>query len=199
MIVIGLTGGIGSGKSSVSYYLASLGIPVFNSDLASRNSLNKNGPCLQRVAALLGPAALLENGELNRTWVADQVFHNPELLQQFEKILLEQTHAELKQFLEKHRIRGTRVVVLDAPLLIEFDWREDVDRIWLVKTPKELRIKRTILRDHASEAEMTARINSQRPTEEVEKYANAIIDNSGDFEHTKVQLLENLRKVELGL
>ena len=199
MYVIGLSGGIGSGKSSVAYYLASLGIPVFDSDAVIRYCVGVNGPCLQQVEALLGPESILPTKEMNRPWVADKVFHDKVLLKKFNKILQDQLYLEVQRFLAEHKARGTHVVVLDVPLLIESDWREDVDSIWLVKTPKEIRIQRAMRRDHVSEAEMTKRINSQRPTEEVEKYANVIIDNSGDFEHTKVQLLENLRKVELGL
>ena len=199
MYVIGLSGGIGSGKSSVAHYLASLGIPVFDSDAVIRSCVGVNGPCLQQVEELLGPESILPTREMNRLWVADKVFHDQVLLIKFDKILKDQLYVEAQRFLAELRARGTRVVVLDVPLLIESDWREDVDSIWLVKTPKEIRIQRAMRRDHVSEAEMTKRINSQRPTEEVEKYANVIIDNSGDFEHTKVQLLENLRKVELGL
>ena len=124
-----------------------------------------------------------------------EVFRDRNLLQKFETILQKQARAEERRFLAQRRANGTRLVVLDVPLLIECDWRDDVDSIWLVKTPKELRIRRTMQRDHVSEEEMTFRINSQRPSEEVEQFAHVIIDNSGSFEHTKVQIQENLKKI----
>ena len=195
MKVIGLSGGIGSGKSTVSYYLSTLGIPVFSADMATRAAVEKGSPCLPDIIALLGTDCLLEDGGINRALASEKVFHDLALLQQFEKILKEHMRAEERRFLAQHRACGTRLVVLDVPLLIECDWRDDVDSIWLVKTPKELRIRRAMQRDHASEEEMTFWINSQRPSEEVEQYADAIIDNSGSFEHTKTQIQENLQKI----
>ena len=138
---------------------------------------------------------LLEDGEINRALTSEKVFHDYELLQQYETILQKHMRAEERHFLAQHRADGTRLVVLDVPLLIECDWRDDVDSIWLVKTPNELRIRRTMQRDHVSEEEMTFRINSQRPSEEVEQFAHVIIDNSGSFEHTKTQIQENLQKI----
>ena len=195
MKVIGLSGGIGSGKSTVAYYLSTLGIPVFSADAAVRTAVKKGSPCLPEIVALLGTDCLLEDGEINRALASEKVFHDYELLQQYETILQKHMRAEERHFLAQHRADGTRLVVLDVPLLIECDWRDDVDSIWLVKTPKELRIRRTMQRDHVSEEEMTFRINSQRSSEEVEQYADAIIDNSGSFEHTKTQIQENLQKI----
>ena len=195
MKVIGLSGGIGSGKSTVAYYLSTLGIPVFSADAAVRTAVKKGSPCLPEIIALLGTDCLLEDGEINRALASEKVFHDYKLLQQYETILQKHMRAEERRFLAGHRACGTKLVVLDVPLLIECDWREDVDSIWLVKTPKELRILRAMQRDHVSEEEMTFRINSQRPSEEVEQYADVIIDNSGSFEHTKVQIQENLKKI----
>lgn len=195
MKVIGLSGGIGSGKSTVSYYLSTLGIPVFSADAATRAAVEKGSPCLPDIIALLGTDCLLEDGGINRALASEKVFHDLALLQQFEKILKEHMRAEERRFLAQHRACGTKLVVLDVPLLIECDWRDDVDSIWLVKTPKELRIRRAMQRDHVSEEEMSFRINSQRPSEEVEGFADVIIDNSGSFEHTKVQIQENLKKI----
>ena len=195
MKVIGLSGGIGSGKSTVAYYLSTLGIPVFSADAAVRTAVKKGSPCLPEIVALLGTDCLLEDGEINRALASEKVFHDYELLQQYETILQKHMRAEERHFLAQHRADGTRLVVLDVPLLIECDWRDDVDSIWLVKAPNELRIRRTMQRDHVSEEEMTFRINSQRSSEEVEQYADAIIDNSGSFEHTKTQIQENLQKI----
>ena len=195
MKVIGLSGGIGSGKSTVAYYLSTLGIPVFSADAAVRTAVKKGSPCLPEIVALLGTDCLLEDGEINRALASEKVFHDYELLQQYETILQKHMRAEERHFLAQHRADGTRLVVLDVPLLIECDWRDDVDSIWLVKTPNELRIRRSMQRDHVSEEEMTFRINSQRSSEEVEQYADAIIDNSGSFEHTKTQIQENLQKI----
>jgi len=195
MKVIGLSGGIGSGKSTVAYYLSTLGIPVFSADAAFRAAVEKESPCLPDIIALLGTDCLLDDGGVNRALASEKVFRDQNLLAQFEAIIKKQARAEERRFLAQHRANGTRLAVLDVPLLIECDWRDDVDSIWLVKTPKELRIRRAMQRDHASEEEMTFRINSQRPSGEVEGFADVIIDNSGSFEHTKVQIQENLKKI----
>ena len=146
MYVIGLSGGIGSGKSSVAHYLASLGIPVFDTDATIRYCVGVNGPCLQQVKELLGPETILPTGEMNRSWVADKVFHDQALLKQFNKILQDQLHVEVQRFLAAYRVRGARVVVLEVSFLIEGHCQEDVDSIWLIKTPKELRIRRAMRR-----------------------------------------------------
>ena len=82
MKVIGLSGGIGSGKSTVAYYLSTLGIPVFSADAAVRTAVKKGSPCLPEIVALLGTDCLLEDGEINRALASEKVFHDYELLQQ---------------------------------------------------------------------------------------------------------------------
>ena len=201
MIIIGLAGGIGSGKSTTAAYLRYLGIPVFDASHAAKGvTVAKGSSSLQKVADLLGPESILPNGEMNRPWVAQKVFHDRALLKQFEAILQEQVWNDVQAFLAFQKECGTKVVFLDLPLMIERGWHTAVDRVWLIATPTELRIQRAIQRDkHLTPETVVHRINAQPSLEELKKYAHVIIDNSGDFEHTKVQLLENLRKVELGL
>ena len=201
MIIIGLAGGIGSGKSTTAAYLRSLGIPVFNAAGAAKSvAVNKGSESLQKIAQILGPESILPNGELNRPWVAEKVFHDKALLKQFEAILQEQVWNDVQAFLAFQKECGTKVVFLDLPLMIERGWHTAVDRVWLIATPTELRIQRAVQRDTNLAPEMVIqRINNQPSLSELRKYANVIIDNSGDFVHTKVQLLEQLRKVELGL
>ena len=201
MIIIGLAGGIGSGKSTVSAYLRSLGIPVFNASNAAKGvAVKKGSTSFQKIAELLGSESILPNGEMNRPWVAEKVFHDRELLQQFESILREQVWSDAQAFLAVQKESGAKVVFLDLPLMIELGWHTAVDSVWLISAPKELRIQRAVQRDkHLTPEMVIQRINNQPSLSELRKYANVIIDNSGDFVHTKVQLLEQLRKVELGL
>ena len=201
MIIIGLAGGIGSGKSTTAAYLRSLGIPVFNAAGAAKSvAVNKDSESLQKIVQLLGPESILPNGELNRPWVAEKVLRDRELMQQFEAILQEQVWNDMQAFLAFQKECGTKVVFLDLPLMIERGWHTAVDSVWLIAVPTELRIQRAIQRDKNLPPEtVIQRINNQPPLSELKKYAHVIIDNSGDFEHTKVQILENLRKVELGL
>lgn len=188
MVVIGLTGGIGSGKSTVSAYLKKMQIPVFDADAASRGAVRKGSTCLAQVAELLGPDCLLPTGELDRQAVARRVFADKALLKQYETIVQAQIWREARVFLERHREQGATLVVLDVPLLIESGWYKFVDRVWLVKVPREIQIERAMLRDHAMRAEVLARIEAQMPLEEKLAYADAVIDNTGSPEETRVQV-----------
>ena len=155
---------------------------------------------LQKAAELFGPESILPDGTLNRPWVADKIFNDHSLMLRFESIMQQQVWDDLLRFLEAQKADGTAAVFLDLPLMIELGWHKLCDSVWLIAVSKELRIQRAVQRDKNLPPEtVIQRINNQPPLSELKKYAHVIIDNSGDFEHTKVQILENLRKVELGL
>ncbi len=195
MIVIGLTGGIGSGKSTVSSYMKTLGIPVFDADESSRSAVKRGGPCLQKITEFFGPDCLLPDGELNRPWVADKVFHDKAVLKQYEKIVQDQVWADARRFLAEERASGTAAVVLDVPLLIECGWHQRVDSVWLVKVPVSVQIQRAMLRDKAGAEAVRARINAQMPLADKEAFADVVIDNSGSVENTQAQVAAQLEKV----
>ena len=197
MIIIGLAGSIGSGKSTVSAYLQSLGIPVFDSENAAKSAvMEKGSPCLQKIAKCLGPDSILPSGELNRPWIVDNVFRNRELLQQFESILQEQVWNDLQHFLAIQKSLGAKFVFLDLPLMIERGLYKICNSIWLIAVPDEIRIQRAILRDrHLGKESVIERNRTQLPLSELKKYANVIIDNSGTFENTKVQINELPQKL----
>ena len=195
MIIIGLTGGIGSGKSTVSSYMKTLGIPVFDADASSRAAVKKGSACLGKIVEFFGPDCLLADGELNRAWVADKVFHDKNVLKQYEKIVQDQVLAEAQKFLAEQKEKNIAAVVLDVPLLIECGWYTRMDSVWLVKVPKHIQIQRAMLRDGAAEEAVTARINAQMSLADKEKYADVVIDNSGSVESTKVQVTAQLEKM----
>lgn len=195
MLVIGLTGGIGSGKSTVSSYLKKMQIPVFDADAASRGAVAKGSKCLAQVMELLGQDCLLETGELNRPAVARRVFADKALRKRFEKIVQGQVWNEARAFLDRHREQETPLVVLDVPLLIESGWYKFVDRVWLVKVPREVQLERAMLRDHAARAAVLARIEAQMPLEAKLPYADAVIDNAGSPAETRKQVLALVRQV----
>jgi dephospho-CoA kinase len=197
MIIIGLAGGIGSGKSTTAAYLRSLGIPVFNAAGAAKSvAVNKGSDSLQTIAQLLGPESILPNGELNRPWVAEKVFRDRELMQHFEAILQEQVWNDLQHLLAIQKSLGAKFVFLDLPLMIERGLYKICNSIWLIAVPDEIRIQRAILRDrHLGKESVIERNRTQLPLSELKKYANVIIDNSGAFENTKVQINELLKKL----
>ena len=179
MIVIGLTGGIGSGKSTVSSYMKKLGIPVFDADASSRAAVKKGSSCLQKIVTFFGPDCLLPKT----------------ILKQYEKIVQDQVWAEAQRFLTEEREKNTAAVLLDVPLLIECGWHTKVDSVWLVKVPKEIQIQRAMLRDGATEEAVLARINAQMSLADKEKFADVVIDNSGNIENTKAQVTAQMHKI----
>ncbi|MER2139889.1 MAG: dephospho-CoA kinase, partial [Succiniclasticum sp.] len=185
----------GSGKSTVSSYMKTLGIPVFDADASSRAAVKKGSACLKKVVAFFGPDCLQADGELNRPWVAGKVFHDKMILKQYEKIVQDQVWEEARQFLAEQGEKKTVAVVLDVPLLIECGWHQKVDSVWLVKVSKEIQIRRAMLRDGATEEAVTARINAQMSLADKEKYADVVIDNSGSIESTKAQVTAQLEKM----
>lgn len=199
MKIIGLTGGIGSGKSTVSSYFKELGIPVFDADAVSRAAVRKGSDCLADIVAFFGPDCLLENGELNRPWVAQRVFGDPKLLQQYEKIVQNQVWEEAQRFLAEQQAQNVPLVVLDVPLLIECGWNRKVDEVWLVKVSRSVQIERAMRRDRAQKEAVEARIKAQMPLEEKIPYAARIINNEGTLEDTRRQVREGLAHFGFGI
>ena len=199
MKIIGLAGNIGSGKSTTAAYLRSLGYTVFDSENAAKSAaMEKGSPCLKKTADLFGPDSILPSGELNRPWVADKIFHDHTLMHQFETIMQQQVWEDLQQFLEMQKASGTVAVFLDLPLMIELGWHKICNSVWLIAVPDELRLRRAIARDRdmGKEAVMR-RNNTQLPLSELKKYADVVIDNSGTWENTKIQINEQLQKLGL--
>lgn len=199
MKIIGLTGNIGSGKSTTAAYLRSLGFIIFDSENAAKSAvLEKGSPCLRKAADLFGPESILPDGTLNRPWVADKIFHDQKLMQQFEAIMQEQAWNDLQLFLAIQKDRGAAAVFLDLPLMIELGWHRICTSVWLIATPDDIRLQRALSRDRELGKELVMRRNnSQLPATELRKFADVIIDNSGTFENTITQINAQLRKLGL--
>lgn len=186
MKIIGLTGGIASGKSTVAKILKELGASVFDADEVSRNALKKGECCFDQVINLLGRNVLLSDGQIDRKKVADIVFNDKRILKKLEKIIHEFVWMKAQEFMNEHKNEAK--IVLDVPLLIETNWNEEVDEIWVVSVPVEEQIKRALSRNDISEKDVKARIASQMCLEDKLKYANKIIENVGTLEETKTQV-----------
>ncbi|MGI6263605.1 MAG: dephospho-CoA kinase [Succiniclasticum sp.] len=185
---IGLTGGIGSGKSTVSSHLRTLGIPVFDADAEARRAVAKGSPCLARAVQIFGPDCLLPDGSLNRLWVANKVFHDEDLRKAYGGMVQDEVRRRAMAFLKETRHSKHTLSVLDVPLLIECGWNEFVDLVWLVAVSPEEQVRRTMLRDGASEEEVRARIAVQMSLEDKKKYADLVIDNGRTLAHTQSQV-----------
>ena len=195
MIVIGLTGGIASGKSTVSGELSRQGVPIFDADQNARDAVAKGSKGLAMVVEAFGKEYLTVEGELNRPKVSELVFRDKQALKTLEGILHKIVWENAEGFLKEQQEQGAKLAVLDVPLLIETGWHKQVDKVWLVAVSRQQQIERAMLRSGMTEAEVVARINSQMSLEEKRKYADVVLDNSGSLEQTLAQVQGELKKL----
>lgn len=188
-MIIGLTGVIASGKSSVAKYLKELGATVIDADQVARQVVYPGTPALKEIVNSFGPGILHRDGTLNRKELGALIFQNDAARKWLEDI----THPHIEAALEleiaafkKHNSTG--ILVLEVPLLIEVGWQQKVDQVWLVTVTEEVQLKRLIERDKLTPEQAQQRIASQMPLQEKKKYADIIIDNSGTSEKTRLQV-----------
>ncbi len=195
MKIIGLTGGIASGKSTVATELRKQNVPVFDADEVSRNAVVKGSKGLALVAEAFGADYLTADGEMDRAKVSQLVFSDKEALKTLEGILHKIVWDEAEAFLAEAREQKAKLAVLDVPLLIETKWHERVDLVWLVAVSKEQQIKRAMIRSGMTEEEVKARIAAQMSLEDKKKFADVVLDNSGALEETLEQVHKELAKL----
>lgn len=188
MLTIGLTGGIATGKSSVAAFLAELGAEVIDADQLARDAVAPGTASLQRIVELFGQQALQPDGSLNRQAVRELVFNEPDRRQQLEAILHPAIKELALQQIEQARIRGSRVVVYMAPLLIEAKATDRVDEIWVVTVRPEVQLERLMARDGCSRPQAEQIIAAQMPLAEKKRFGVVVIDNSSSLEETRHQV-----------
>ena len=182
-MVVGLTGGIGSGKSTIAKEFATLGIAVFNSDEQAKVLIANNAQVKKRIIAAFGEEAY-QNGEYNRTYIAQIVFNNPEKL----AILNSIVHPALAKYFKQWTKKQTSPYVLkEAAILFESGSYKDCDYIITVTAPEEVRIARVMARDHCTEAQVRARMVQQWSDAQRIALSNAVIENV-DLESAKEQV-----------
>ncbi|MGI6168386.1 MAG: dephospho-CoA kinase [Christensenellales bacterium] len=186
-MLIGLTGGIASGKSKVSARLRDLGAQIVCADQISREVVQPGQAGNLALQESFGQAYFNEKGELDRSKLSKLVFSQPDALQRLNAVLHPLIIPEsLRQAREIEAEVG--LCVLDVPLLIEVGMHHNMDEVWLVVCDYDLRIRRIMQRDGLSKSEAAARIHSQLSDDQRRACADYIIDNSGDFEQTKIQI-----------
>lgn len=195
MITIGLTGGIASGKSTVSAELRRLGLPIFDADAEAKLAVAKGSEGLAQVIEALGSEYLTAEGELNRAKVAERVFHDKDALKTLEAIIHKIVWARAEQFMQKNRSAERQLAVLDVPLLIECGWHKLVDSVWLVAVSRKQQIERAMLRSGMTSDEVEARIAAQMSLAEKKKYADIVLDNSGTLEETLAAVHKELAQL----
>jgi dephospho-CoA kinase len=194
MTMIGLTGGIASGKSTVSSYLRTKGIPIFDSDQACHDVVEPETPCLNAVVQAFGPGILTPDGRMDRRQVAALAFSNPEKLDVLNRLVRSSISELRDQFLAEHG--KDPVAVIDAPLLLEGGWDRYVDEVWVVYIPEEEQIRRAMARSQMTREEVITRMKHQMPLSEKKKHAQVVIDNSGTLEDLYRQVDQALARLK---
>jgi dephospho-CoA kinase len=188
MVVIGLAGGIGTGKSAVSRILEELGALVLDADKFGHEVYLPNTDGLREVVAAFGKDVLLPSGEVDRRALGGKVFGNPEAMGKLNAITWPRIRQKLEDGIEKQRSAGTQVVVLDAAVLIEAGWTDAVDQVWVVTAPEAQVVQRIQARNNITEEQVRARMASQMSTEERVKHANVVVDNDGNLDDLRCKI-----------
>ena len=187
---IGITGGIGAGKSEVTVYLRKKGYTVIDADEVAREAAVPGEPAMLRLREDIGDEVFLEDGNLDRQALAKLIFSNPLALMTVNEIF----HSDIWERIEKHAYesseRGEQTVFLSVPLLFESDLDRDLDDTWLVTAEEGVRVQRVMKRDGFSEEDVRARMQSQMPEEEKRLRAGVIIENNGSKEELHARLEE---------
>lgn len=177
MKIVGITGGIGSGKSTVCKVFETLGVPVFYADEEAHGITDNNLGVVAAIKAAFGDD-IYTDGKLNRRQLSTIVFAQPEKLQQLNAIVHPAVGQQLKDWINAHSHHP--YVLKEAAILIETGGHEVVDEVILVTAPEDVRVKRVMERDQVDEAAVRARMARQMPDEEKAKFASFILDNGGN-------------------
>ena len=190
MKVIGLTGGIGSGKSTVSQFLAELGAVILDTDKVGHEALKPDTELWREVVAAFGRQILTPGGDIDRARLGEAVFGKPESLSRLNQIMHPRMFDMVKAQLEEYRRQGVGVVVVEAPLLIEAGWASLVDEVWVTVASESTVLRRLRERTGLSPAESLARIRSQLSSAERTKHAGVVIDTDCDYDEVRAKVGE---------
>ena len=179
MVVIGLTGGIGTGKSTVSRVLARLGAVIIDAALVGHEVYKPTNPAWKSLTRIFGSEILLPDNQVDRQKLGDIVFNDPAAMTKLNAIMRPEIRNVLIERLEKALDQGEKVAVLDSATLIDAGWTALTDEVWLVIAPKNMIIERLRERDGLSDDAISARLASQLSNEEQLSHVDQLIENNG--------------------
>lgn len=185
MLVIGLTGGIGTGKSTVSAMLAELGAVIINADLVGHEAYLPHQNVWDEVVAVFGRGILDGEDQVDRRKLGAVVFQDPAALQQLNRIVHPWIFQRIAQMLEDLCAKGTRVAVVEAALLIEAGWRSLAGEIWMTRAGEAQVVERLATRNGMTPGQVRERMRAQLGNEERLQYADVVIDTSGALDEVR--------------
>ena len=198
-MIIGLTGSIASGKSTVSLMLKESGYPIVDADLVARQVVEPGSETLEKIREAFGDEIILPDGSLDRKKVGDLIFSDPASRKRLNDIIHPAIRQEMLRQRAAYVAEGQKVVIMDIPLLFESKLQHFVDKILVVSVTEENQLKRLMERNELAEGEALARISSQLPMSVKEEGADAVIYNNGTIEETKWQLNRILEEWDAGI
>jgi dephospho-CoA kinase len=196
MKVIGLTGGIGSGKSTVAQFLAELDAVILDADKVGHEAFRAGTDAWREVVAAFGRQVLTPEGDVDRQKLAEVVFGNPEALSRLNQIMHPQIGRMVKARLEEYRRQGVGVVVLEIPLLVETGGTSLVDEVWVTVASEPTVLRRLEERSGLSRQQSLARLRSQVSNEERVKHADVVINNDGSLDELKAEVKKLWQRLE---
>ena len=179
MLVIGLTGGIASGKSTVARLLAEQGATVVDADKLGHQAYLRGRPAFDQVVAAFGPGVVGADGEIDRKALGAEVFGDAPAMRRLTDIVWPAILALAKEEIARERRAGAALVVLEAAVLLEAGWQSEVDEVWTVAVPVQVAVERAKSRDGLDADAVRARIAAQLSNEERAAKAHVVINNSG--------------------
>jgi len=191
--IIGLTGGIGSGKTTVAHYIEEFGFPVYYSDDRAKTIVNDNEDLKAKIKELLGEESYDENGMYNRKWVAEKVFNDKDLLHQLNEIIHPAVRIDFEEWVQK---QTKYLVFKETALLFELKLNRQCYKSLLVTAEDNIRIKRVMDRDHKTYREVEAVMEKQMPEKDKIKLADCVIYNNTNLEDLKEQTERMIFSIE---
>ncbi|MCT4612948.1 MAG: dephospho-CoA kinase [Clostridia bacterium] len=193
MKVIGITGGIATGKSTITSFLRENGFIVIDADVISKYVMSKGSHAYYEILREFGEEVLNEDNWIDNKKLGHIVYSSNSKFEKLTEITHNKIEGLISEQIKMYRVNfGEKVIFVDAPLLIESGIQKIVDEIWLVNTEKKLQIERLMEKNKISEEEATKRVEMQIPMEEKVRYANIIINNSASKEKLYKRLLEEI-------
>lgn len=193
-LIIGLTGSIASGKSTVSSMLTQFNIPIIDADLISRQIVSPGEKAYHQIVQSFGEAILARDKTINRKQLGNLIFSNEAKRQQLNEIMHPAIREEMMKQKDAYVSEGNPCVVLDIPLLFENNLTYLVDKIIVVYVDEDTQLKRLMERDQSTVEEATQRIKSQISINKKVELADAVINNNGSITHTRAQLEQILKE-----
>ena len=193
-MIIGLTGSIASGKSTISQLLKDMGYTIIDADIVARMVVEQGSTTLNEITKQFGHEVLLHNGTLNREALGELIFHNPTKRKQLNELMHPAIRQEMIAQRDQLKMQGIETIIMDIPLLFESRLQHFVEKILVVSVTEDIQLERLIKRNSLSKEEAEVRIRSQLPVSEKEKGADAVIYNNGSIEESKIQLEQILKE-----